>query len=80
MQKSRKHEPTHSYFYLAIHSDKFMMRDNYFNLHVDPVRMERTGTQYIPISHICDLKKIKSKGILAEKNLLQVSSTKKSES
>ena len=32
-----------------------MMRADAFNLQVDPVRTEITGTQHIPISHIYDL-------------------------
>ena len=57
-----------------------MMRADAFSYHVDPVRMEMTGMQQIPISHTCDLDEIKSKGILSEEKLVQVCSTDKSES
>ena len=33
--------------------------------------MEITGTQHIQISHVFDLEKIKSKGIITDKHLLQ---------
>ena len=48
------------------------MRADAFNFHVEPVRTEMTGTQQIPISHVCDSDERKSKGIIVEKNLLQV--------
>ena len=48
-----------------------MVRAGEFNFHVDPVRTEITGTQQIPISG-------KSKGIIVDKNLLQVCSTDES--
>ena len=50
------------------------------NSHVDPVRTEKTGTQQILISHVCDNDERKSKGIIADKNLLQVCSMNESES
>ena len=53
------------------------MRDDSLNSDVNPVRTEMTCTQHIPISHVCDLDEIKSKDILAEKNLLQVCYTNK---
>ena len=43
-----------------------MMRSYTYNLHVDPVRTEMSGTQQIPILHVCDLDKSESKEILAE--------------
>ena len=46
VRKRPKHEPTESYFYLARQLAKCMMIDDDFNLHVDPVRTEMTGTQY----------------------------------
>ena len=73
-----KHEPTDSYFYLAIEISKCMMRYGAFNSHVDTVRTEITGMQQILISQVCDLDKSKSKGIFAEKKLSQVCSTEKS--
>ena len=78
VRKRPKHEPTQSYFYLAIHSAKCMMRADAFNLHVDPVRTEITGTQQIPILHVCDSGKRKPKGIISDGTLLQVVYTDKS--
>ena len=80
VRKRPKREPTDSYFYLAIHIAKCMMRSDEFNLHVGPVRTEITGIQKIPISHVCDSDKSKPKGIIADKKLLKVCSTDKSES
>ena len=56
-KKKPKHEPTDSYFYLAIHLAKCTMRYDVFNLHVYPVRMEMTGTKQIPTSHVCSTDK-----------------------
>ena len=56
------------------------MRDDAFNSHVEPVRMEMIGTQQILISHVCDSDERKSKGILADENLFQVCYTDESES
>ena len=47
-----KHELTDSYFYLARHIDKCMMRHNNFNLHVDTVRKEITRMQQIPVLQV----------------------------
>ena len=73
------HEPTESYYDIARNLDKCMMRADAFNLNVEHVRKEMTGTQYIPISHVCSsdgreskeiiADKSKSKGIIAEKTL-----------
>ena len=57
-----------------------MMRDDTLNFHVDPVRTEITGTQQIPISHVFDSDKSKSKEVLADKHLSQVYSTDEGES
>ena len=54
------------------------MRADALNLHVDPVRTEMTGMQQILIFNVCDFGDIKSKGIITDKNLLQVCSTDKS--
>ena len=43
--KRTKHEPTASYFYLARHIDKCMMRADGFNPQVDPVRMKISCTR-----------------------------------
>ena len=40
-----KHETTDSYFYLARHISKCMVRVDVLNLDIDPVRTEMTGTQ-----------------------------------
>ena len=69
VQKSPNHEPTDSYFYLARHIAKCMMRVDVLNSHVDPVRKEMTGKQQIWISHICDSYKKESKRYL-RKNLI----------
>ena len=57
-----------------------MMISGAFNYHVEPVRIEMTGTQHIPISHVCYLEKIESKGIIADKILPKVYSTVERES
>ena len=49
-----------------------------FNLHVDLVITEITGMQHIMISHVCDLDKSESEGIIVDKNVLQVCSTNES--
>ena len=56
------------------------MRSDAFNSHADPVRTEVTGTQQIPISHVCDSDESKSKGITVDENLLRVCSTDESKS
>ena len=45
MRKRLTHEPNDSYFYLARHIAKCMMRAGVFNFHVDLVRTEITGIQ-----------------------------------
>ena len=67
MRNRPKHEPTNSYFYLARHIDKCMMRAYAFNLHVDPVITKMTGMQQIRISHVCNSDERKLKEIPAEK-------------
>ena len=57
-----------------------MTRVDAFNSHVDPVRAEMAGTQYITISHVFDLYERESKEILVDKTLSQVFSTIKIES
>ena len=80
VRKWPKHEPTDSDFYLSRQLAKCTMRSIAFNFHVDPVRNKITGMQQIPILHVCDFYKCKSKGIIADKNLSQVCSTDKSKS
>ena len=80
VQNSTKHEPTDSYFYIAIHLAKCMIKANDFNSYVDPVRVKITGKQHIQISHVCDSDEIKSKGIIVVKNILQVCSMNERES
>ena len=50
--KRTKQEPTDSYFYLARHISKCMMRSDAFNFHVEPIRTKVTGMQQIPISNV----------------------------
>ena len=50
VRKRTKYETTASYNYLTRQLDKFMMRYDDFNFHVEPVKKETTGTQQIPIS------------------------------
>ena len=75
-----KYEPTDSYFSLERHISKCMVRTYAFNLHVEPVGTEITGTQHIPISHVCSLDDIRSKGIIGDRNLLHVCYMSESES
>ena len=56
-----------------------MTRADTFNFHVDPIRTEMTGTQQIYILHVYSSDKSKSKGIIADKNLLQFCSADESE-
>ena len=44
-----------------------MMIDDAFNLPVDPVRMEMTGTEHITISNVCSLDDRTSKGKITDK-------------
>ena len=75
-----KHEPTDSYFYLSRHISKCMIRVDVFNSHIEPVRTKITGTQKIPISHVCDSNDSESKRIIVDENLLKVCSTDEKES
>ena len=54
-----------------------MVRDYAFNLHVDPVRTEMSGTQQITISQIYSSDERKAKGIIADEKLSQVCFTDK---
>ena len=72
VRKRPKHEPTDSYFYIARQISKCMMIDDAFNFHVEPVISEMTGMHQIPILHVCSSYKSKSKGIIEDKDLLQV--------
>ena len=47
-----KYDPTDSYFYLSIQLAKCMMRADFLNSKVYPVRVKMNGTKYIPISHV----------------------------
>ena len=73
--KRPKHVPTDSYFYIAKHLAKCMMRAYAFNSKVEPIITKTTGIQNILISHVCDSEKRGLKGIIADKNLSQVYST-----
>ena len=57
-----------------------MMIYDAFNLHVNPVITEMTGTQQIPILHICDSDESEPKGIIADEYLSQVFYTDESKS
>ena len=52
-KKRPKHEPTDTYFYLAIHISECMMIADALNPHHYPVRTEMTGMKQIPTSHVC---------------------------
>ena len=80
MRNWPRHEPTDSYFYLAINISKCLMIADIFNFQVDPVRMEITSARWITISQVFSLDKRESKGIIVDKILSQVCSTDKSES
>ena len=75
-----KHEPTDSYFYLAIQLAKCMMRSDTLNLHVYPVRTDMTATKYIPNSHVCSTGESKLKEFLFDKTLSQICYTDEDES
>ena len=75
MQKTHRHESIDSYFYPATQISMYFMRDDSLNPHIDPVRTEITGTEQIPISHICDSDERASKRIIVDENLSQVCST-----
>ena len=87
MRKRSKYKPPVSYFYLARHLAKFMMRLSY---HVGPVRKQMTNTQNMDISEmntqkipnltVCSYDKRESKRIKPEKNLSRVCSTDEIES
>ena len=79
-KKRPKHEPTDSYFYLAIHLVKFLMRDDALNSHGYPVRTEITATKQIPTSHICSTDESKLKYFPVNENLLRSCSTDEDES
>ena len=81
VRKRPKHEPTESYFYLARQLAKCMMIFYALNWNIDTVRTEITGTQQIPITHICSMDKSKSKELLVDKTyrryVLQTRTNKK---
>ena len=56
------------------------MRADALNLHVYPVRTERTGTQHIPILHVFSTNGSESKDFLVDETLSQVYSTDKEKS
>ena len=72
VQKRPNNEPTDSYLYLSRQLAKCIMRADTLNSKVDPIRTETNITQQIHISQLCYLDKIKSKGIISDKNLSQV--------
>ena len=52
-KKRPGHDPTNSYFYLAIQISNCMMREDALNLEKYPVRTEMTSVIQIPTSHVC---------------------------
>ena len=65
-----KHEPTDSYFYLARHLVKCMMRANVLSSHIYPVRTEMTGTKHIPTLHVCSMDERELKEFIFQKNFI----------
>ena len=59
VRKRPKHEPTDTYFYIERNFAKRVMRADSFNLYIDPVRIEMTDMQHIPILRVCNSDKIK---------------------
>ena len=51
-KKRPKHEPTYSYFYLAIYIAKCMMKADSLNADNYAVRTEPTSTKHIPTLHV----------------------------
>ena len=80
VRKRTKHEPTDSYFYLAIHIVKCMVRSGAFDSHAHHLRREISTTQQIPISHVFDLVNTESKGMLADEKLSRLYSIEKRKS
>ena len=78
-RKRPNHEPTDSYFYLARHIAKCMMRDDALNSHVYPVITEVTATKQIPTLHVCSTEESKLKEFLVDENLLHICSTEEEE-
>ena len=74
-KKRPKHEPTDSYFYLARHLVKWMMRADALNSENYPLRTEMSGTKHIPTSHVCSTDKSELKEFLVDKKLLHICST-----
>ena len=72
-----KHDPTDSYFYLAIQFAKCMMRTDALNSHTYPLRTETTGTKQIRILHVCSTDERESKPSLVGQTLSRVYSTDK---
>ena len=69
-KKTPKHEPTDGYFYQPRQLAKCIMRADALNLHVYPVRTERTN----PSSHVYFTDEDESKGIIVNENLSQTCS------
>ena len=74
-RRRSKHDTTDSYFYLAIHIVKCIMRSGAINLHIYPIRTEMTGMQQLPVFDDCSTYKSKSEEFLVEKTLSQVCCT-----
>ena len=71
-RRTPKHDPTDSYFYLAMHLANCMMGAHVLNSHIYPVRIQITATTLITISHGCSTDKSKIKDFLAHINVLRV--------
>ena len=56
-----------------------MMRADFLNLHVYPVRTEMTATKQIPTSHVCSTNESELKKFLVDENLSQICSIDKEE-
>ena len=70
-KKRLKHEPTDSYFYVAIHITKCMMRADALNSHGYPVRTKMTD----PSSHVCSTDESELREFPVSENLSQSCST-----
>ena len=75
-----KHESTDSYFYLVRQLAKCMMRDDALNLHVYPVRTQRTSMKHIPTSHVCSTYESELKEFLVDETRSQICYTDEDES
>ena len=66
-RKRPKHDPTDSYFHLARHLAKCMMRSDALILDNYPVKTEMTATKQIPTSYVCSTNESELKELPVEK-------------